>query len=96
MQYGAVDRILTIFAETAKGDGRKDPARYTVDVFLIGGAGYNTAGPGTSTMINGQPLKLHEDSHLLELDVTQYGPGTDFSTCFIDLEGIAALRMRKV
>lgn len=90
LKLAEFERIATL------GGDRPEPLPYEVDVFLAGGAGYNSAGVGTACMITGKIVGTPDSqTGTVRVDVTQYGQGNDFNACYIDCEAIMAVRMRK-
>lgn len=96
MKAKTLEFHLLKFEEIARGDGSREPLEYLVDVFVTGGAGYNDGSPGTACMFTGKmqmPNRATLDSVTMELQ--QYGGGTDFGMCVIEISAIVAIRMKK-
>lgn len=94
MLVRVLEKIIADFNKIAKGDG-PEAKPYVVDVFLKGGGGYTAASGQAATYLSGTMHHPDKEAVTVHLDVLQYGPGTDFNACVIDVESIAAVRMRK-
>lgn len=88
MNVRQLESILTNFNLIAKnGDrNRTEGEPYIVDVFTIAGG----------DRLTGTIHNPDKQTGLVRLDVQQYGEGTDWNACYIDVEAIAAVRIRKI
>lgn len=83
-----LEKTLKQFDAIATRDRPQDqPAPYLVDVWLNGA--------GDDPTFSGTMLKPDMSAGAVAMQEYQYGPGTDYGAIMIDIENIAAVRMRK-